>query len=146
MNLHDLSNVTKRQARKRVGRGDSSGTGRTSGRGEKGAGSRSGSHYRPYFEGGQIPFFRRLPKRGFKNPNHQTMNVVNVGWLETNFQAQDEINEDSLRAKGLISKKLQGLKILGDGDLSKALTVKASKFSASARQKIESAGGVCEIL
>jgi large subunit ribosomal protein L15 len=146
MKLHDLHNVVPRKARKRVGRGDSSGNGRTAGRGDKGAGARSGSTYRPYFEGGQIPLFRRLPKRGFKNPNRQFYSVLNVGYLEENFDAGSEVSEELLRKKGLVDSKSVGLKILGDGDLSKAFKVRASKFSATARQKIEAAGGTCEVI
>ncbi|MCF7854518.1 MAG: 50S ribosomal protein L15 [Candidatus Pacebacteria bacterium] len=145
MKLHELRNVSKRKARKRVGRGDSSDYGRTSGRGEKGAGARSGYSHRAYFEGGQLPFFRRLPKRGFKNPNHRVYSVINVGRLEESFAAGEEVNKETLRAKGLLGKKvLDGVKILGDGDLTKALTVTADKFSEAARAKIEGAGGECQ--
>jgi large subunit ribosomal protein L15 len=147
MKLHELTNVDKRKARKRVGRGDSSGNGRTAGRGDKGAGARAGFTHRAYFEGGQIPLFRRLPKRGFKNPNQQVFTVVNIGRLEDAFAAGDEVDEAALRAKGLIGKKIyDGLKILGDGNLTKALTVKAAKFSGSAKAKIEAAGGTCQVV
>ena len=145
MKLHELSNTFKRKPRKRVGRGDSSGHGRTAGRGDKGAGARSGSTRRPYFEGGQIPLFRRLPKRGFKNPNHTVYNVINLRYLEQNFDAGAEIDRASLEAKGLVRKNDRPLKILGDGELTKALTIEADKFSASAKRKIEAAGGVCRI-
>ncbi len=145
MKLHELKNVTPRKARKRVGRGDSSDYGRTSGRGEKGAGARSGHSHRAYFEGGQLPLFRRLPKRGFKNPNHKVYTVVNVGRLEREFDTGEEVNAESLRAKGVIGKKTyDGVKILGDGELTKKLTVTADKFSNSAREKIEAAGGQCQ--
>ena len=146
MRLHDLKDTVKRQARKRVGRGDSSGNGRTAGRGDKGAGARSGHSHRAYFEGGQIPFFRRLPKRGFNNPNHKEYSIVNVGLLDKCFDAGEEVTANSLRRKGLIGKRtLDGVKILGDGELTKALKIKAEKFSASAVSKIEAAGGSCEI-
>jgi len=146
MKLHDLKNTFERSARKRVGRGDGSGTGKTSGRGGKGDSARNGFAYRGYFEGGQIPFFRRLPKRGFNNPNHREFSVVNVGLLEQAFAAGDEVDLAALRAKGLVGKKVRdGLKILGDGELTKALTVKAEKFSGSAKAKIEAAGGTVEI-
>ena len=144
MKLHELKNVVPRQARKRVGRGDSSGNGRTAGRGDKGAGQRSGYSRRLHFEGGQIPLFRRLPKRGFNNPNHKEYAVVNISILESAFASGDEVTVDSLRAKGLLGKKLgEGVKILGDGELTKALKVTADKFSASAVSKIEAAGGSC---
>ena len=147
MKLHTLVNTVKRPARTRVGRGDASGHGRTSGRGEKGAGARAGSTWRPHFEGGQIPLIRRLPKRGFTNPNHQTFTVVNVGVLDKACKPGDEVSAESLRQRGMIGKLDNGgLKILGDGEISKALKVKAHRFSATARQKIEAAGGVCEVV
>ncbi len=144
MKLHQLQNTFSRKSRKRVGRGDSSGHGRSCGRGDKGAGARSGNKRRPHFEGGQIPLFRRLPKRGFKNPNHRTYSVVNVAYLEDNFSGGDQVDKDVLIAKGLLGSKDALLKILGDGALTKALTVRAHKFSATARHKIEAAGGACE--
>jgi large subunit ribosomal protein L15 len=147
MKLHELSDVVKRQKRKRVGRGDSSGNGRTAGRGDKGAGQRSGTSHRAYFEGGQIPFFRRLPKRGFSNPNHREYFIVNVSVLEESFAAGEEVTSESLKAKGLLGKKAgAGVKILGDGELTKALKVTADKFSASAVSKIEGAGGTCTVV
>ncbi len=146
MKLHTLQNTAGRKARKRVGRGDGSGHGRTCGRGDKGAGSRSGNRHRPHFEGGQIPLFRRLPKRGFKNPNHVVYDVINVSYLEENFEAGGVVDEAGLRRLGLLGKSSVGLKILGDGEVTKSLTVKASKFSASAVAKIEAAGGVCEVI
>jgi len=144
MKLHELSNTFQRKSRKRVGRGDSSGHGRTAGRGDKGAGARSGHKRRPHFEGGQIPLFRRLPKRGFKNPNHVVYNVVNLQYLEANFDAGAEIDKSGLADKGLLRRADLPVKILGDGELTKALTVKADKFSGSARRKIEAVGGVCQ--
>lgn len=146
MKLHNLKNPVLRKARKRVGRGDGSGNGRTAGRGDKGAGQRSGTSHRPHFEGGQIPLFRRLPKRGFKNPNHVEYDVINVSYLEKTFETGAEIDSKVLLSKGIISKSSDGLKILGDGDITKAVTIKANKFSASARQKIEAAGGVCVLV
>lgn len=145
MKLHELKNTFNRQSRRRVGRGDGSGHGRTCGRGDKGAGQRSGYSRRPHFEGGQIPLFRRLPKRGFKNPNHIFYTVVNVGQLEQNFDDKSEICENVLHELGLISKSTSGLKILGNGELTKALTITAAKFSESARRKIEAAGGSCQV-
>lgn len=145
MKLHELHNTVARKSRKRVGRGDGS-QGRTCGRGDKGAGARSGYTRRPHFEGGQIPLYRRLPKRGFNNPNHKFYSVVNVKSLERHFEAGDEVDRDVLEQRGLIAHASGDLKILGDGELSKALTVRATKFSASARQKIEAVGGVCQIV
>jgi large subunit ribosomal protein L15 len=146
MKLHQLGNAFVRRPRKRVGRGDGSGHGRTSGRGEKGAGARSGTVYRAHFEGGQIPFFRRLPKRGFSNPNRATYNIINLKYLEENFVPQQEVNITVLDQRGMIRRPDRGLKVLGDGELTKPLTVAANKFSASARKKIEAAGGVCKLV
>ncbi len=144
MKLHELTNTVARKSRKRVGRGDSSGNGRTAGRGDKGAGQRAGYSHRAYFEGGQIPLLRRLPKRGFKNPNHQMYGVVNLNRLEEAFNAGEQVDETVLRQKGLLGKKdFDGIKILGDGELTKALSVTADKFSHAARVKIEAAGGIC---
>jgi large subunit ribosomal protein L15 len=144
MKLNELQNTVPRKSRKRVGRGDSSGWGKTSGRGQKGAKSRSGYSRRLYFEGGQIPLIRRLPKRGFNNPNHIEFNVVNVIVLEENFDDGQFIDKAELQKRGLLRKNLLPLKILGDGTLSKSFQVKADKFSASAREKIQAAGGSCE--
>ena len=141
-NLHKTEGSTKRK--KRVGRGDSSGYGRTCGRGEKGQKSRSGSVIRPFFEGGQIPLFRRLPKRGFNSRNHKEYNLVNVSVLEAMFEAGDTVTLETLREKGIIGKNSLPLKVLANGEISKSLTVKADKFSAAAKEKIEKAGGTCE--
>ncbi len=146
MKLNELKNTVPRQARKRVGRGDGSGHGRTAGRGDKGAKSRAGYSRRPYFEGGQIPLIRRLPKRGFKNPNHTEFNVINIEVLEENFSAGQLIDREELQKRGLLGKNAMPLKILGDGTVTKALQVKANKFSASAKEKIEAAGGSCELV
>lgn len=144
MKLHELKNTVPRPNRKRVGRGDGSGHGRTAGRGEKGAGARTGHSRRPYFEGGQIPLIRRLPKRGFKNPNHTEYVVINLNVLEELDAGDAVIDCAMLQAKGLIGKGSQPLKILGDGELTKKVSVVADKFSKSARSKIESLGGVCK--
>jgi len=146
MNLHQLNNTFQRRPRVRVGRGDGSGHGKTSGRGQKGAGARSGNVLRPHFEGGQIPFLRRLPKRGFNNPNHRVYNIVNVGYIEENFVAGEQVDRATLQQRGLKTRAGEGLKVLGDGEITKSLTVKADKFSASARKKIEAAGGSCEVV
>ena len=126
---------------KRLGCGESSGHGKTSGKGHKGQKARSGGSIRLGFEGGQMPLIRRLPKRGFNNSAFKTQYaVVNLDELEV-FAAGSQINEQSLREKGLVSGKFDGLKILGRGEITKKLTVEADKFSESARQKIEQAGG-----
>jgi len=145
MKLHSLSNPAGKKARKRVGRGDSSQMGKTCGRGQKGQGSRSGCTYRPYFEGGQIPLFRRLPLYpGFTSINHKNYNLVNLKVLEALFNDGDTVTMDVIKEKGLVSKELFGLKILGDGEITKSLKVKADKFSKAAKEKIEAAGGTCE--
>ncbi len=147
MKLHELSPTPgSRQRRKRVGRGDSSGMGKTACRGEKGQKSRTGSTKRPHFEGGQIPLFRRLPKRGFKSPDHTVYQLVNLSVLEGNFEAGEVVDVESLRTKNLLSKVDRPLKVLANGELTKALTVKADKFSASAAAKIEAAGGKAEVV
>ena len=143
MKLHELKNTFNRQARKRVGRGDGSGNGRSAGRGDKGAGARSGARRRPYFEGGQIPLIRRLPKRGFNNPDHVEFEVVNLDILEKNFEAGDEITPAVLQERGLLGKREMPVKILATGEITKALKVTAARFSATAKEKIEKAGGTC---
>ena len=146
MKLHELSpNAGSRKRRKRVGRGDSSGLGKTAGRGEKGQKSRTGSSIRPFFEGGQIPLFRRLPKRGFNSPDHIEYTLVNLNILEDNFAAVDVVDAESLRAKNLLGKTERMIKILANGEITKALTVKADKFSAAAKAKIEAVGGKVEV-
>ena len=147
MKLHELSpNPGSRQRRKRVGRGDSSGLGKTAGRGEKGQKSRTGAKIRPFFEGGQIPLFRRLPKRGFKNADRIIYTLVNLNILEENFNAGDVVDVAALQEKNLIGKKFFALKILANGEISKALTVKAEKFSEAAKAKIEAVGGKVEVI
>lgn len=142
MKLHELENRGRTATRKRVGRGNSSGKGHNCGSGENGAGSRSGYSRRLDFEGGQIPLIRRLPKRGFKNPNKRVYTVVNVGAIDKNFDSGEVVDGALLVAKGLVGKKLSdGIKVLGNGEVNKSLTIKADKFSASAREKIEAAGG-----
>jgi large subunit ribosomal protein L15 len=131
--------------RKRVGRGDGSGHGKTSGRGHKGQGARSGGNVQPGFEGGQMPLQRRLPKRGFHNPFRIEMSVVNLSQLET-LPAGTEVTPETLLSHGYIGGKNRRVKILGDGELSKALTVKAHGFSAKAKEKIEAAGGKTELI
>lgn len=132
---------------KRVGRGYSSGHGgHESCRGTKGQNSRSGVTVRPGFEGGQTPFWMRFPKRGFHNPSRQEFTVVNVADLELRFQAGEEVNPTVLLHRQVIKKMDRGLKILGGGQLTKALVVKAHAFSATAKEKIEKAGGQALVL
>ncbi|MDE0028957.1 MAG: 50S ribosomal protein L15 [Deltaproteobacteria bacterium] len=132
-----------KHAKKRVGRGEASGTGKTSGRGHKGQGSRSGGGVRPGFEGGQMPLTRRVPKRGFHNLFRTEYTPVNLDGLG-DFEAGAEVSPETLREKGLLKRGL--VKILGRGDIDRPLTVKAHGFSQSARRKIEAAGGSVEVL
>lgn len=145
MKLHELQPAEgSRKAPKRVGRGTGSGTGKTSARGQKGQKSRSGGGVRPGFEGGQMPLSRRLPKRGFTNIFAKQYAVINVGDLEA-FDDGTEINVDFLKEVGFIKKTLDGLKVLGEGELTKKLTVKAAKFTKGAEEKITKAGGTAEV-
>lgn len=147
MQLHDLFPAPEsRKNRKRVGRGNGSGHGSTAGRGDKGQNSRSGGGKGPGFEGGQNPLHMRMPKLGgFKNRNRVEFSVVNVGRLEEIYDAGDTVDVDSLFAKGVIKAKTAPVKILGDGELTKALTVKIDKVSAPARAKVEAAGGTVDL-
>ena|SRR5215471_21638737 len=147
MRLHDLKpRPGAKHRRKRLGQGESSGHGKTSGRGGKGQTARSGSSIRPGFEGGQMPLFRRIPKRGFNNARFATVYLpVNVSSLN-DFEDGARVDETALRACGLASGKSDGVKILGDGELTKKLTVCANAFSAAARTKIEAKGGKCEVV
>jgi large subunit ribosomal protein L15 len=132
-------------SKKRVGRGQGSGNGKTAGRGHKGAKSRSGFTHKRGFEGGQMPLHRRVPKRGFHNPFRQEYEVVNLDTLAERFDAGVEITPELLRERGLVA-RVDRVKILGRGDLGKALTVRAHKFSGKAAEKIAAAGGKAEIL
>jgi large subunit ribosomal protein L15 len=147
MRLHDLKpRPGARHRRKRLGQGESSGHGKTSGRGGKGQTARSGSSIRIGFEGGQMPLIRRIPKRGFNNARHAIRYLaVNIESLNR-FEDGARVDETALRAAGLANGKATGIKILGDGDLKKKLTVAVHAFSASARKKIESLGGACEVI
>lgn len=147
MKLNDLRpDPGSKKKRKRVGRGTGSGYGKTAGRGTKGQNARSGGGKPPYFEGGQLPLVRRLPiKRGFNNPNKITYQPVNVRDLDA-FEEGTEVNPVALAIVGLLKKPDTPVVILGDGDLDVALTVKAHRFSRSAREKIERAGGTVEVL
>ncbi len=146
MEIKDLkpaANSTK--ARKRIGRGPGSGTGKTSGRGLNGQKSRAGGGKRAGFEGGQTPLARRLPKLpGFRNPNRVEFKAVNVSRLDAKFEAGDVVDAESLMEKGIIKHTDVPVKVLGDGEITKALTVRVDRISASARAKIEAAGGKVE--
>ncbi len=142
-NLRPTPGAVKRE--KRIGRGYGSGHGgHESTRGTKGQKSRSGGGVRPTFEGGQTPFWMRFPKRGFKNPLRIEYAIVNVGTLEEHFVAGDVVTPEVLVARGIIKDLKDGLKVLGEGELTKALVVRAHRFSRTAREKIEAAGGKAE--
>ncbi|MDF1851357.1 MAG: 50S ribosomal protein L15 [Verrucomicrobiales bacterium] len=143
MKLNELKPTPgSRHRRRRVGRGESSGLGKTCGKGHKGQKSRSGASIRPGFEGGQMPLMRRLPKKGFNNAQFKTnYAIVNVQDLEAKFSDGDEVNEETLRACGLVKGVCDGVKILANGEVTKKLTVSVDKVSAAAREKIEKAGG-----
>lgn len=134
-----------RKPRKRLGRGPGSGTGKTSGKGDKGQNARSGGGVRPGFEGGQLPLFQRLPKRGFKNVNRKDYAIINLDDLNA-FSEGDVVSPETLLGRNVIKKLLSGVKILGNGQLEKALTVKAHKFSKSAEEAIIKAGGTVEVM
>ncbi len=146
MNLHTLKATPgARKPRRRVGRGRASGWGKTSTRGHKGQMARKGHKVKPTFEGGQMPLVRRLPKRGFKNVNRESYAPVNLAALER-FAADSEVTVEVLRAQGLVRGKAAPVKVLGTGEISRKLTVKAHAFSATAKTKIEAAGGTCEVI
>ena len=142
MNLNEVhEGIEKNKKRKRIGRGTGSGLGKTSGRGHKGAKSRSGYSRKPVFQGGAMPLVRRVPKRGFNNRFADRIGEVNVADLEARFQAGEEVNPKTLAERDLAKYRYDVLKVLGNGKLSKSLKVAAHRFSASAKQKIEEAGG-----
>lgn len=146
MELYNLKPAKgSKQARKRVGRGTGSGLGKTAGKGTKGQNSRSGGGVRPGFEGGQLPLQRRVPKRGFTNIFKTHYAVVNIGDLEI-FEAGSVVDLAALRQVGLVKAVKDGVKILGNGELSKALTIEATAFSKSAIEKIAAAGGKAEVV
>lgn len=147
MNLHDLSPMEgSKKARKRIGRGPASGQGKTAGKGHKGQKARSGGSIRPGFEGGQMPLQRRVPKRGFTNIFRTEYATVNVADLEARFEDGADIDVDAIVASGLLKKTLDGVKILGNGEITKKLNVKANAFSDTAKAKIEAAGGKAEVM
>ena len=146
MKLHELSPAEgSAKAAWRKGRGAGSGNGKTAGKGHKGQNARSGGGVRLGFEGGQIPLYRRLPKRGFTNVFATTYAIVNVEALNA-FEDGAVVNAEALLEKGIIKKALDGVKILGRGELTKKVTVQAAIFSAGAKEKIESVGGKCEVV
>jgi large subunit ribosomal protein L15 len=146
MKLHELKPAAgSKKAPKRIGRGTGSGLGRNAGKGEKGQNARSGGGVRPGFEGGQMPLYRRLPKRGFTNPFTKQIVSINVDRLNI-FDNGTEITPEVLLERRVISKVLDGVKILGNGSLEKSLTVKGCKLSKSAIEKIEAAGGKVEVM
>lgn len=148
MSLNNLKPAAgSKFARKRVGRGPGSGNGKTAGRGNKGAQSRSGYSYKRGFEGGQMPLHRRVPKRGFNNTDFRTeYEVVNLDQLEARFDAGATVTPEALRAAGLIGGRDPRVKVLARGEVSKALTVQAHKFSGKAAEKIAAAGGTAEAI
>ncbi|GJM25311.1 MAG: 50S ribosomal protein L15 [Phycisphaerae bacterium] len=148
MNLTDILKIAgKNRKRKRVGRGIGSGSGKTCGRGHNGAGSRAGAKRRSMGEGGQMPLFRRVPKRGFSNADFRTeFNIINVGDLEERFEAGAHVTPEAILEAGLIRNLRNKVKVLGDGQLTKTFKIEASKFSKSAEEKIKSAGGEIIVL
>ena len=147
MKLHELEkNIGATHTKKRVGRGSGSGLGKTSGRGQKGQKARSGGSINPVFEGGQLPLYRRLPKRGFKNAKFKTVYAtINIEDLNV-FEDGTVVTPALLKDTGLVKKQLDGIKVLGNGKLEKKLTIQANKFSASALEKIKEAGSKAEVI
>lgn len=146
----DLSNLSPAEGSKhsnnfRRGRGHGSGNGKTAGRGHKGQKARSGGLPRPGFEGGQMPLYRRIPKRGFQNYNHKHIEAINLKDLEK-FEDGDVVTIDALIEKGIIKHAYDGVKILGNGEINKKLTIQVNAYSASAKEKIEAAGGSAEVV
>ena len=145
MRIHTLRPVGATTSKKRLGRGTGSGLGKTSGKGHKGQWARSGGGVRPGFEGGTMPLTRRLPKRGFNNIFATEYATIKVSDLEK-FEAGSTVDANALIEKGIIKKTLDGVKVLGNGTLTKALNVKLTAYSASAKEKIEKAGGKAEVI
>ncbi|MCJ7615683.1 MAG: 50S ribosomal protein L15 [Desulfobacterales bacterium] len=146
MKLNELSPAKgSRKSRKRIGRGVGSGTGKTAGRGTKGQNSRSGGGVRPGFEGGQMPIHRRLPKRGFTNIFRKNIAVINIRDL-SRFEKDSIVDEDALFSSGLVKGKIDGIKLLGQGEIKTSLTIRLNSVSKNAREKILTAGGNIEVL
>ena len=147
MKLHELSPAAgSKKEVKRIGRGAGSGQGKTAGKGHKGQKARAGRGMRPGFEGGQMPLQRRVPKRGFVNIFGKEFSIVNVSALDQSFEDGAVVDIDALIEKGLVKKVLDGVKILGNGEISKKLTVQVNAYSEAAKQKIEAAGGKAEVM
>lgn len=147
MKLHELSPVDgSKKSVKRIGRGHGSGWGKTSGKGHKGQKARSGGSIRPGFEGGQMPLQRRVPKRGFNNIFRKKIVALNLKQLEAKFDNGAVVDTEALRNAGLVKNSFDGVKILGNGELTKSLTVKVDGFSAAAKEAIEKAGGKAEVI
>ena len=146
MKLHELNSLPEAKRRKIVGRGPGSGMGKTSTRGENGQKARSGVSIKPWFQGGQSPIYRRIPKRGFNNANFTVRYaIINLSDLNR-FNDGDTVTLELLKEMGIIKKELSGLKVLGNGNLEKKLTIKANRFSSKAVSKIEDAGGTAEVI
>ena len=147
MKLHELAPAAgSTQENFRKGRGAGSGNGKTAGKGHKGQNARSGGGVRPGFEGGQIPLSRRLPKRGFNNVFAKEYAIVNVETINNAFEDGAVVNAETLIEKGVVKKLLDGVKVLGRGEITKKVTVQAAIFSAAAKEKIEAVGGKCEVV
>ncbi|MCQ2480501.1 MAG: 50S ribosomal protein L15 [Clostridia bacterium] len=147
MKLHDLAPAAgASKERKRIGRGPASGQGKTAGKGHKGQKARAGRGMRPGFEGGQMPLQRRIPKRGFNNIFGTEMAIVNVATLDKYYEDGATVTVENLLEKGILSKSMDGVKVLGQGEISKKLTVQVNAFSESAKSKIEAAGGKAEVI
>ena len=147
MKLESLPASNENKARKRVGRGPGSGMGKTSTRGEKGQKARSGASISAWFQGGQTPIYRRIPKRGFNNARFETKYAtINLADLDKYFNDGDVVTPEVLKERGIVKKQLSGVKVLANGELSKKLTVKATRFSSTAVTKIENAGGKAEVI
>ncbi|MDR1805855.1 MAG: 50S ribosomal protein L15 [Clostridium sp.] len=147
MKLHELTPAPgSTKERKRIGRGAASGQGKTAGKGHKGQKARAGHGMRPGFEGGQMPLQRRVPKRGFNNIFRTEYAIVNLAALEDAYENGATVTAEDLLAKRIVRKELAGIKVLGEGSLTKKLTVQAKAFSASAKEKIEAAGGKAEVI
>lgn len=147
MKLNELVASPEAKAKKRVGRGPGSGMGKTATRGENGQKSRSGASIKPWFQGGQSPLYRRIPKRGFNNARFETkFATINISDLNKYFKDGDVVTPELLKERGIVKKQLCGVKVLGSGVLEHKLTVKANRFSSAAVTKIESAGGKTEVI
>ena len=147
MKLNELQKSPEAKSRKRIGRGPGSGMGKTATKGQKGQKSRSGVSISAWFQGGQTPLYRRVPKRGFNNAQFTTRYAtINLSDLNKFFNDGDEVTPEILKERGIIKKQLDGIKVLGNGELEKKLTVKANRFSSTAVTEIESAGGKAEVI